>query len=120
MNETPNKSLQQQLKDTLDASLDTIDPHVQRELQIARANVLEKAGKTTLHSSRWYTWASLASVASVAVLGFYLLVSVNGIDPANTGLTSNFDVNLFDDETSIEIFEEYDFYVWLSQQDANT
>ena len=120
MKETQNKQFEQQLKATLDESLNAIEPHVQYQLQIARAKVLEKETNAAPWYKRGYTWATITGMASVCVLGFSLLSSVTSIDPAGTGLTSNLDANMFEEEASIELYEEYDFYVWLSQQESNT
>lgn len=120
MKDTQNKQFEQQLKATLDKSLDAIDPDVQYRLQIARANVLEKQANVTPWYKRRYTWATITGMVSVCVLGFSLLTSVTSINSLGTDLTSNVDVNMFDEEASIELYEEYDFYVWLSQQESNT
>ncbi len=120
MKDVQNKQFERKLKATLDESLDAIDPDVQYQLQIARAKVLENEAGVVPWYKRGYTWATFTGMASVCVLGFSLLTSVTTIDPAGTGLTSNVDINMFDEEASIELYEEYDFYVWLSQQESNT
>ena len=120
MKEPQNKQFEQKLKATLDESLDAIDPHVQYQLQIVRAKVLENEANMVPWYKRGYTWATITGMASICVLGFSLLTSVTSIDQTSTGLTSNIDVNMFDEEAGIELYEEYDFYVWLSQQESNT
>ena len=120
MKDISEKQFEQKLQSTLEESLNAIDPQVQYELQMARAKVLNKEENNVPWYTRWYTWASITGVASVSVLGFFLLSSAALFDPAGTDLISNLDANVFDEEAGIELYEEYDFYVWLSQQDANT
>ena len=120
MKDIQDQQFEQQLKSVLDESTDTIDPKLQYRLQLARAEALEKGSNYSPWYKRWYTWASITGMASVCVLTFSLLSTATLFDPASNGLTSNFDTNVFDDETSIELYEEYDFYVWLSQQEANS
>ncbi len=120
MKDNPTKQFEQKLRVTLDESVDAIDPQIQYQLQLARAKVLNNEVKLFPWYKRWYTWASITGAASVCVLGFFLLSSVTLLDPSGTELTSSLDGNVFDEENGIELYEEYDFYVWLSQQDANT
>ena len=115
-----DKQFEQQLKETLEESLETIDPQVQYQLQIARAKVLDQQIDAVPWYRHWYIWASITGLASVCMLVFSLLSTVTEIEPFANSLTSEVDSNLFDGETSIELYEEYDFYVWLSQQEANT
>lgn len=120
MKDRQDHQFERQLKSILDESTDTIDPQVQYRLQLARAEALENGNNYAPWYKRWYAWASITGMASVCVLAFTLLSTTILIDPAANGLTYNVDTNVFDDETSIELYEEYDFYVWLSQQEANT
>ena len=120
MKNTQDQQLEQQLKSVLDDSVETLDPSILYRLQIARANVLQQENDISPWYKRWPAWASVTGMASICVLVFSLSNTATFFDPIGKELTSNIDVNVFDDETSIELYEEYDFYLWLSQQEVNT
>ena len=115
-----DQQLEKRIKATLDKSVDELDSNIQYRLQMARADVLGNSVNEIPWYRRGASWAGVTAVASVFVLSFTLINKAPLIESNGNDLVSNADLNLFDADTGIELYEEYDFYVWLSQQESNT
>ena len=119
MNNTTDKQFEQQLRSTLDQSIAELDSDIQYRLQMARAQVLQNS--VIPWYQQWATWASVAGVMSVCVLTFTLFSNTSLFnEPAATNLAINIEGNIFDGDASIELYEEYDFYVWLAHQESSS
>lgn len=105
----------------LDRSVDNIDEKTRYRLQIARANVLNSDEQKQAWYKRWHTWATATGFASICMVA---LLITNQVPLHNTSspleLISGQNALLLDDEASIELYEEYEFYVWLSHQEINS
>ncbi len=111
MKQTEQNKLAQQIKSVLDQSVKDIDADTQYQLQLARVKALQSKDVV----KRWYQsksiWASVASLASVSVL--VVLISTSPLEYPVSGvdMMSNMDGLLFETDESIELYEQYDFYV---------
>ncbi len=117
MKDSSDQKFTQQLKSTLDQSVRDIDEDVRYQLQIARGGVLDKNIK---HSGRrWTLWASAAGIAAISL---FMIVFVTNplLQTQDMEMVAGVEINIFEDDANIEIYEEYDFYVWLSNQESNT
>lgn len=120
MKQPEQDKLTQRIKSVLDKSVEDIDADTRYQLQMARAKVLQL---NTL-VSRWYQrksiWASVASFASVTVLVAFLFVNVPEYQLNDVEMISNVDsILFFEADDGIELYEQYDFYVWLAKQEVN-
>ena len=121
MNEiNDEKNFENRLTAVLDQSVEEIDENTLYRLQMARAEALQAVNTNRSWTKKWYTWAGVASFACAFVLTFSVWQDLSPHKAGHTDLVAIEDSNLFDDDTNIELYEEYDFYVWLSQQDAKT
>ena len=118
MKKISDKQFEQRLRSTLDQSVEELDSDVQYRLQMARAKVLQN--KAIPWYQRWNSWISVTGVLSVSVLVFTLVGNTQFNKPAGQDLAANIDGNIFDSDASMELYEEYDFYVWLSQQESSS
>ena len=115
-----DQQLENQIKSTLDKSVDELDASIQYRLQMARAKVLQSKVSIRPWYKRGVSWAGVTAVASVCVLSFTLFNKAPLVESTSNEFVSTTDSNLFDADAGIELYEEYDFYVWLSQQDSNS
>lgn len=114
-----DQQFEKQIKSTLDKSVDELDTSIQYRLQIARAKVLQSNTNIRPWYKRGVSWVGVTAVASVCVLSFTLFNKVPFVESTSNKLASTTDSTLFDTDTGIELYEEYDFYVWLSQLESN-
>ncbi|MFK7794954.1 MAG: DUF3619 family protein [Gammaproteobacteria bacterium] len=112
--------LAQQIKSVLDQSVKDIDADTRYQLQMARAKVLLPKDIAESWYKRKSIWLSATSFASIAVLSAVLFISSTEYKLEDIDMMSNVDSLLFETETGIELYEQYDFYVWLSEQEANS
>ena len=117
MNNQENEKFTQQLKSTLDNSVNDLDENVRCKLQIARGEVLNK----DISSWRRYN-VILASTASVLVMSVLALMLITNpfMQINENEMVASIESNIFEDDANIEFYEELDFYVWLSKQESNT
>ncbi len=120
MKQSHQDKFSQQLKTVLDKSLDDIDADSRYRLQMARAKVLQ----TEQDSVRWYkrfpVWTRIAGLASVSMLAAFLFINTNSYKVDDLEMMSSVDSILFEADIGIELYEQYDFYVWLSEQETNS
>ena len=109
----------QQLKQTLDQSVENIDEDTRYQLQKMRANVLQ--GKA---ENPWYhirlSWKGAVGFVSISLFAAVLLINMplRFSESLDTNLQA--EKNLFEEDNSIELYEEYEFYVWLSEREYNS
>jgi hypothetical protein len=120
MKQSQQDKLAQQIKSVLDQSVNDIDVDTRYQLQMARAKVLQSNDVANLWYQRKSIWAGVASFASISVLVAFLYVGSPEYEFNDVDMMSNVDSLLFETDTGIELYEQYDFYVWLSEQEANS
>ena len=118
MNNRREKDINEQIKSVLDSSVDSLDAITRRELQIRRASVLNDE-RRLLSQSKWPVFGGVTALASIGILSVFLLISQPQIQPPETNMLTSMDAVLFEADANIELYEQYDFYVWLSQQESN-
>lgn len=117
MKENIDEKFAQQLKSTLEQSVQDIDEDTRYQLQMARGKILNT--ETTTWSRNKTIWASTASVAVLSL--FAVVFLVNSVwQSQETEMVAGVENIIFEEDINIEIFEEYEFYVWLSHQETNT
>jgi len=120
MKQSGQAKLAQQINSVLDQSVEDIDTDTLYQLQMARAKVLQSDDV----GSRWYNrkliWASIAGFTCMSVLVALLFTSSLKYRLNDVEMVSNIDSLLFETEIGIELYEQYDFYVWLSTQEVNS
>ncbi len=108
-----------QIKSVLDQSVLDIDAKTKYQLQMARVNALQTRGQ-----GRWYqrksSWLGLTSFASISMLAAFLFISQPEYPLDDLDVVSNEEGLLFETDAGIELYEQYEFYVWLSTQEANS
>ena len=119
-NKSERNKLAQQIKSVLDQSVKDIDADTRYQLQMARAKVLQSNNVASPWYQRKSIWASAASFASISVLAAFLFTSSPEYKLDDMEMMSNVDSFLFETDAGIELYEQYDFYVWLSQQEVNS
>ncbi len=120
MSEPNSRNLEQQVKSVLDRSVEEIGDDIQYQLQLARARALEKGNDSIPWYRRRVAWASVAGLVSACVLTLALFGELSVYNPAGRELASAIETSLFEDDTSMELYEEYEFYVWLSDQGSSS
>ena len=120
MNNRDDKAFESKLVDILDQSTTELDDATRYRLQLARAEVLEYGERSVPWYRRLHTWATATGLASVFTVVFLVTNNFPAYTNKNIELTSDADINLIDDEIGVELYEEYDFYVWLSQQEVSS
>ena len=112
--------LAQQIKSVLDESVQDIDADTRYQLQIARAKVLQSGNESTAWAKHWPVWAGVVSIACISLLTASLLINTSNYEVEEFEMMTSMDNLLFESDAGIELYEEYDFYVWLSEQEANS
>lgn len=120
MKDNRDQQLTDKLTAALDRSVDNIDEKTRYRLQIARANVLNSDSQNQPWYKRWNTWATATGFASICMVALLMTNQLPLHDNASLDLASKQNASLLDDEASIDLYEEYDFYVWLSHQEINS
>jgi hypothetical protein len=118
MKQSEQDKLSQQIKSVLDQSIEDLDADIRYQLQMTRARVLQSNDVTRPWYYRKSIWASVASFASVSVLAAFLFINAPGYKLDDMEMMSNVDALLFETDAGIELYEQYDFYVWLSEQES--
>ena len=118
MNNSHEKDINEQIKSVLDSSVDSLDEKTRHELQNRRASVLNDE-RGLLSQSKWPVFGGVTAIASIGLLSVFLFISQPQIQPLDTNMMTSMDAMLFEADTNIELYEQYDFYVWLSQQESN-
>lgn len=116
MNKDKHQDLDQQIKRVLDRSVEELDADTRYQLQLRRAKVLESQAKSNIWKN-WPIFGGLATFASMATLATFLFISQTQL-PSNDSHLSELDTGLFEADSNIELYEQYDFYVWLSEQES--
>ena len=117
MNNLENDKFAQQIKSVLDESIKDIDADTQYQLQMARAKVLEKSNIPRWYQ-RWTIWATISGVTVMSVLAILLLYINPNYQSQNLEIIASIENTVTEEDVYMEFYEEYDFYVWLSEQDA--
>lgn len=112
--------LVKQIKSVLDQSVEDIDADTRYQLQMARAKVLQSNDVAIPWYQRKSIWASVASFASISAFAAFLFISSPEYMLDDVDMMSNVDSFLFETDAGIELYEQYDFYVWLSEQEVNS
>ena len=87
---------------------------------MARAKVLQSNDVAIPWYQRKSIWASVASFASISAFAAFLFISSPEYMLDDVDMMSNVDSFLFETDAGIELYEQYDFYVWLSEQEVNS
>ena len=103
-----------QIKHMLDESVEQLDEDTRYQLQCRRVEVLQKEHKPQ------FTWLTLAGACATLVLVSMLWLNTKVTLPEQPERQLSAQTILFDEEADIELYQEYDFYVWLSEQDSNS
>ena len=119
MKHSEQDKLTRQIKSVLDQSVKNIDANTNYQLQMARAKVLQSNAVASGWYQRKSVWASVASFACILVLAAFLFVGSPEYTLNDVDMISNVDGLLFESDAGIELYEQYDFYVWLSSQESN-
>lgn len=104
----------QQIKSTLDESVAHIDQDTRYQLQMARAKVLQSEATPVPWHKRVTAWSGIASFVSISIFAAFLYLSSPGHPLSNDA--EMMATLLLDSDDGIELYEQYDFYIWLSQQ----
>lgn len=120
MKQAKQEKFEQQVKSVLDQSVEDINADTRYQLQMARAKVLQSNEGASLWYQKKPMWASVASFASVSVLVTVLMFSSSEYKQEALDVVTNQDSILFESDTGIDMYEQYDFYVWLSTQEVKT
>ena len=109
----------QQLKHTLDQSVENIDEDTRYQLQRMRAKVLQGKDENPWRQIG-LSWKGVVGFVSISLFVAVLLINMplRFSDSLDTNLQT--EKNLFEEDNSIELYEEYEFYVWLSERDYNS
>lgn len=108
--------LNQHIKTLLDHSVDQLDADTRYQLQLKRAQVINNSTKSHFIQN-WPVFGGIATFASIAALAGFLFIG----QPQNAThemALPQLDSVFLEIDTSIELYEQYDFYVWLSQQES--
>ena len=120
MKQSQQEKLAQQIKSVLDQSVEDIDVDTRYQLQMARAKVLQSNEMTNHWYQRKPIWLGMASFACMSALAAILFTGSLKYELNDVDMMSNVDALIFESDTGIEMYEQYDFYVWLSTQEANS
>lgn len=120
MKDDRDQEFTRKITKALDQSVNNLDEKTRYRLQMARANVLNSDSQNQPWYKRWHTWATAAGFASICTVAVLMTSQLPMHDNTQTDLMSAQQAKLFDDEASLELYEEYDFYVWLSHQEINS
>ncbi len=104
----------------LDQSVQDIDVDTRNKLQMARAEVLQSDNTSSAWGQRKSVWASIVSFAGVSMFALFLFINSPSNKVNDFEVMSNVDSLLFEADAGIELYEQYDFYVWLSEQETNS
>ena len=115
MNENHDQEFTRKLSAVLDQSVNDIDEDTRYRLQIARANILNRENDIQPWYKRWNTWATATGFASICMVALLMTNQLPIQDNATLELASAPQSSLLED-ANVELYEEYDFYVWLSHQ----
>ena len=109
---------EQNIKAVLDSAVETTDAQTRYRLQIMRGKVLDN--KTNAKPTAWKVLSGVAGIACMVGFAAFLLVKQPAHVIDHSGMLTDIDNVLFEADSSLELYEQYDFYVWLSQQETNS
>lgn len=106
-----DNELVRRVRQSLDASVQTLDPEIVRRLAQARTRAL--AARTGLRPAFAWGGGGLALAASLMLaVGVWQQPAPN----AGDGFSEALDAIVMED--ALDLYEDLDFYLWLAQQDA--
>jgi hypothetical protein len=120
MKDNRDQEFTSKITEALDRSVENIDEKTRYRLQLARANVLNGDNQPQPWYKHWHTWATATGLASICTVALLMTGQFSVHENSQTDLTSAPQASLYDDEASLDLYEEYDFYVWLSHQEINS
>ena len=110
-----DKLIQQHANQLLDESIGHIDPDSSYRLQMARASALQQA-QIRRHRNKWYLPSVAASVVVAFIAVFFTLQPSLNMKQSGIGLGEDHMMSVEDsDET--ELYEDLEFYMWLSSKE---
>lgn len=118
MNDSKQDKLTQQIKLVLDRSVDELDADTRYQLQKTRARVLNNKSSKNRWTS-WSTFGGVSAFASICALAVFILIQQPQLNTNDTNMLTELDAELLEVDTNIELYEQFDFYVWLSHQESN-
>lgn len=104
-----DESLENRVRDALDADIDSPDPLLQARLRAIRLNALDRARSRSRHFERWVPAGTVAAAIIVA-----LTFSLSR--PATIEMEVS-DLELVAASPDIELIEDLEFYEWLESRD---
>ena len=105
-----NDPFLQKVKEQLDNSVEHIDGETLSRLKQARAKAL-----TAKVSRPWFAQPVCGGMATASVA---IVVAVMWLDGGSPQIASGIeDIDLLTSAESIELYEEYEFYQWLDDED---
>ena len=119
MSTDKQEKLNQQIRSVLDQSVEDLDDKTCYRLQMVRADVLNAQTKSKWWS-KWPMSGGMAGFASITALLAFIFISQPHYISENSVKLTAVDAVLFDADTNIELYEQYEFYVWLSEQETKS
>ena len=119
MTDRNDQEFTNKLTDLLDKSVDEVGEDTRYRLQMARAQVLEQEPRQPWFR-RWHTWATATGFASIFAVALVTTQQAPVYESAPMEYLSDQPMQLLEDEAALDLYEEYDFYVWLSQQEIKS
>ena len=104
-----DESLENRVRDALEAEIDSPDPLLQARLRAIRLNALDRARSRLGNFERWVPVGTVAAAIIIA-LTFSLT------RPATVEMTLS-DLELVAASQDIELIEDLEFYEWLESRD---
>ena len=101
--------LENQVRDALEAAIDSPDPLLQARLRAIRLNALDRARS---HSRTFERWVPVGTVAAAIIVALtFSLTRPVTVDMAVS------DLELVAASQDIELIEDLEFYEWLESRD---
>jgi hypothetical protein len=107
--------LEENIKSLLDRSSETLDERTRRRLEAIRRQSLEgpqKSSRLFFKPLRWITAGAFATACAVFGMFFWLNTS-----PGELPVTHAEDLEIITSNDHIDLFQNLDFYEWLSTKE---
>ncbi len=109
-NDPPEQKLLDFAKQTLDHSIQNLDPHTVSQLQSARQTALS-------HASKPRAWVQPTWALAAACLMIFTIALWNTDSPEMTATLPLEDVDVLASAEGWEFYEDLEFYSWLAEDD---
>lgn len=108
---TNDNKLINDIKETLDESVDSLDANILSRIRQVRAQAVEKSGNQSVN---WFGVVA-GGLATASVMALAIIIVTQTSDTSSNLPVD--DIELISSSDSLELYEDLEFYEWLEDED---